>query len=235
MSAPSKEEWNDRPKVSTDLSSGFQTMNLTGPSPQNLREWSQDVSKRLGLGTDFIHSLKDEDDWSFVIKANALLEAALTHALVKRLGEDKLQTVFAKMGQRQRIRWAADLELLGKDERIYADNLNWLRNEVVHDVTNVDLDLVQYFKDLDASKRDSFLSSCSFGFKPHVTPDLIARVWLNNPMLIVWIALHYAIAPLYDFLPSKVDISVTPSTADLVIHAYPPTVSTSPAQESNDK
>ena len=213
----------------------FQTMNLSQPSP-NLRQWSQNVCKRLGLDPDFIHSLMDEDDWSFVIKANALLEAALTHALVKKLGGvQKLRSLVQMLGQSRRIGLAVELGLLGKNEQRFMVMLNGLRNTVVHDVTNVDLDLVKYFKELDDGKQTSFISSCSFHLGPDVTQDLIAKLWLKSPKLMLWIPLHFAIAPLYDFLPSKVDVSVTPPTADLVIHAYPPTVSTSPPPESDDK
>lgn len=186
----------------------------TGSPKMDLRQWSQNVCKRLGLDPDFIHSLMDEDDWSFVIKANALLEAALTHALVKKLGGvEKLQSLVEMLGQSRRIGLAVELGLLGKDERRFVEKLNKLRNTVVHDVTNVDLDLVKYFKGLNHDQRQSFVTSCSFAFKPDVTHDLIARISLKSPKFIMWIPLHFVMAPLYDFLPSKVEMAALTDTA----------------------
>src|SRR6187551_2310931 len=44
------------------------------------------IEQQLGLPVGFLRELYDRgDDWSFVIKAHAFLEAALTHLLAKHL------------------------------------------------------------------------------------------------------------------------------------------------------
>ena len=179
----------------------------------DLREWSRDVCKRLGLAPVFIYSLKDEDDWSFVIKANALIEAALTHALVKKLGGveelqgNKLLKVFIKMPQYQRIQWAVGLGLLGEDEKRWMVVLNNVRNDVVHDVTNVDLDVTTYFeKRLKDGDWQSFVSICSLVMS-NITKDQVDTWWRRYPKTLIWIILHSVMESLYDFLPSKLDMA----------------------------
>ena len=54
-------------------------------------------AERLGLPRDFYAKLLDEDDWSFVIKANALVEAACSDALAARLHAPELATCFATL------------------------------------------------------------------------------------------------------------------------------------------
>ncbi|MEP7173540.1 MAG: hypothetical protein ABI705_08640, partial [Aestuariivirga sp.] len=48
------------------------------------------IEKRLKLPKGFYSKLLDDDDWSFVIKLNAIFEALCTHVLVARLDAQTL-------------------------------------------------------------------------------------------------------------------------------------------------
>jgi len=53
------------------------------------------IESAVGVPQGFLESLKNEDDWSFVIKIHALLEAAVSHLLCKTLGRDELADVLS--------------------------------------------------------------------------------------------------------------------------------------------
>ena len=46
-----------------------------------------DQLKGLGLNKEFFHRLVEENDWAFVLKANALAEAVAVHAICTKWGE----------------------------------------------------------------------------------------------------------------------------------------------------
>jgi hypothetical protein len=49
--------------------------------PKNIK----DIERDLGLPIGFLVTLKEEDDWSFIIKLHALFEAAYSHLLSQTL------------------------------------------------------------------------------------------------------------------------------------------------------
>jgi hypothetical protein len=53
--------------------------------------------ERLGLPKKFYVRLLEENDWSFVIKLNALFEAVCSHALSARLNAPELIDQFARL------------------------------------------------------------------------------------------------------------------------------------------
>ena len=72
----------------------------TMPIPEAQERPIAEIENQLGLPTGFLRSLYDhEDDWSFVIKSHAFLEAALTHLLAEHLGKEDLLPVFAYLEQ----------------------------------------------------------------------------------------------------------------------------------------
>jgi hypothetical protein len=109
------------------------------------------------LSAGFLEQLQLEDDWSFVVKIHALVEAAVTHALVARTGLTTAEDFFANLelsGSRVgKLVLTKALDLLRSDERRFVHSLSELRNFFVHDVKNVGVDLKQYFGALSKDKR----------------------------------------------------------------------------------
>jgi hypothetical protein len=48
------------------------------------------IEQEIGEKHEFLYDLIKQDDWTFVIKAHALIEAAMTQMLVDHLGEPRL-------------------------------------------------------------------------------------------------------------------------------------------------
>lgn len=93
----------------------------------------------LELPVGFLEGLSTEDDWSFVVKAHALLEAALTTALVFQ-SDPRLANTFSKLqmgGRTGKVSVAEALELLNRPAVQFLTQFSELRNRLLHDVRNV--------------------------------------------------------------------------------------------------
>jgi hypothetical protein len=87
----------------------------------------------LRLPQGFCESLYKEDDWSFIIKLHALLEAVVTHLLVAHLQQDALLDVFARVEMSQektgKLAFAKALNLLTSNHRAYVRYISELASQ----------------------------------------------------------------------------------------------------------
>lgn len=103
------------------------------------------LEKSLDLPERFLEKLVAEDDWSFVIKLHALIEAALSYLLTETVGEPRLLEVFSRIelsnSQTGKLVLAKHLDLIDSDTRQFIRNVSEIRNQFVHNVANVNLSL----------------------------------------------------------------------------------------------
>lgn len=97
--------------------------------------------KSLGVARSFFDELLTKgDDWSFVIKIHALLEAALTHLLASELERPELTDILSKIETSDKragkVAFVKALKLLDEDHRRFINALSELRNVLVHDIRN---------------------------------------------------------------------------------------------------
>lgn len=64
---------------------------------ETLFEVAVQFEKELSLPNNFFLNLLNEDDWSFVIKLHAVLEAATTFLLVRISRNENLETLFSNI------------------------------------------------------------------------------------------------------------------------------------------
>ena len=143
------------------------------------------LEKELSLPEGFFNSLKDEDDWSFIIKIHALIEAAVSCLLTQKFGHDELLPIFSRLElsnkKTGKISFISALELLNKDERRFISSLSELRNLLVHNVSNVSFDLKGYALTLKQDKRRNFVLSFWYGFDGVV--DLKEGITIDDVVL----------------------------------------------------
>lgn len=143
------------------------------------------LENELSLPEGFLNSLKDEDDWSFIIKIHALIEAAVSYLLTQKFGHDELLPIFSRMELSNKttgkISFISALELLNKDERQFISSLSELRNLLVHNIRNVSFDLKGYALTLKQDKKRNFVLSFWYGFDRVV--DLKGGITKNNVVL----------------------------------------------------
>ncbi len=168
-----------------------------------------DLENRLGLPKGFYHKLLKEDDWSFVVKTHALIEAAVTHLLSKttaisfrqfddlNLDEELLAQAFSRLElsdkRKGKVSFSKALGLLMDYQRSFIHSLSEIRNAFVHDVRNVNLTVSKYFQSLGPEKQHQFILSFEIGisddlltsFGETAQRDAIVR---ENPKLSIWLS-----------------------------------------------
>lgn len=100
----------------------------------------------------FLGLLKEENNWLFIIKIHSLVEAAISHYLSVRIGNNKLETVFQSVPLSTSAGGKIDfLKALGllEERRGFIVLLSQIRNHYVHVISNVSLRFEVYL-DSDA-------------------------------------------------------------------------------------
>jgi hypothetical protein len=119
----------------------------------------KELNIEMGLNEDFLFNLVKEDDWSFIIKLHALVEAVTTRLIVKQLGNDKLEDILSEIQlsnkKTGKIAFLKALDLLNK-QRAFISCLSEIRNFYVHKIANISLSLNEYFKSLPTDKLKGY-------------------------------------------------------------------------------
>jgi hypothetical protein len=128
-----------------------------------------DIETQLGLPAGFLLGLyTHEDDWSFVIKSHAFLEAALTHLLADHLGREDLLPVFAYLETSNvrtgKLAFVKAFDLLDKGARRFIHTLSELRNDLVHEISNVNFNFDTYVSQLNDKERKEFIGAFDYAF-----------------------------------------------------------------------
>jgi hypothetical protein len=130
-------------------------------------EWKEPadaLEKGLGLPEGFLEGLRNEDDWSFIIKVHALMEASVSHLLVQHFGDERLGTIFDFLElsdkRRGKIAFVSALDLLAVECRRFLSKLSEIRNSLVHNIKNVGFDLSGYVRGLNKDQFEVFVNSC---------------------------------------------------------------------------
>ncbi len=113
----------------------------------------------LSIREDFFDRLKEDDDWSLVIKIYSLMEIAFTHLLIEHFGES-LGNIFKKleMGHKQygKITFIRKLELINKRHVDFVERLGDMRNVFAHDIRNIEMGINGFFKNLKSNDREKY-------------------------------------------------------------------------------
>jgi len=125
------------------------------------------------------NSIVAEDDWSFVIKLHALMEAAVTHLLSETITISMegyspdtfkgpaLTKVLAWMeisGKRAgKVTLASALGLTLEPQQRFISKLSDLRNDLVHDIKSVTFSFAEYVKRLDVNQKRNLIDAFNYG------------------------------------------------------------------------
>jgi hypothetical protein len=126
------------------------------------------LERRLGLPEGFWKDLSSEDDWSCVVKLNALIEAACTHALIARLRCPEiaeplsyLELAGSKSGK---TAFLLALGCITKQQVTFIRKLAELRNELVHNVANAAFEFSAHLDSMEGGKRREFVKALGYVF-----------------------------------------------------------------------
>ena len=123
----------------------------------------KDLERRLGLSEGFLDDLyNNEDDWSFVIKLSAMVEASCTHTISTMFGYPELEECFAYLDQSNprigRVKLLKEIEVIYSNQAKILNALATLRNSVAHDVKNVNFIFSDYLNRLDTNQLNNFVT-----------------------------------------------------------------------------
>ena len=175
--------------------------------PSDLHSHVRALETELGITPGFLEGLiKEADDWSFIIKLQALAEAAVTHLITNELGREQLRKLLARTpmdGQRGKLELAKELALLDTETIGFLRTIGKIRNRFAHNVTNVSLRIEDYVSAEPENERDSIWRSLTY-FGTDETFELpngnrISRVAFarQNPRLATWWSAMNLIAVIY--------------------------------------
>jgi|TARA_B110000238_G_C15897836_1_gene340610 hypothetical protein len=131
------------------------------------------LQNNLGLDESFIDDLYKQDDWSFIIKLSALVEATCTHAISVLFGYPQLEGCFTYLDQSNpkvgRVKLLKEMGVIFDNQAKILKALAELRNTVSHDVKNVNFKFSEHIKDLDKNQIKNFIANFGNALKDEIT------------------------------------------------------------------
>jgi uncharacterized protein YutE (UPF0331/DUF86 family) len=102
-----------------------------------LQTHARDILSSLKNNMSFLDELNtQDDDWAFVIKAQALIEGAVTRAILAQIGDDRIKRtveVLPLVGEElSKLALMKDFNLITRKERRFISKMANLRNRLAH-------------------------------------------------------------------------------------------------------
>jgi hypothetical protein len=167
-----------------------------------LEEAIRNIEERIGVRTGFFDELAKEDDWSFVIKAHALLESACAEILALRTGTPQTLDIFSRTELSSKstgkVAFLKAFDLLNDRERRFISAFSEIRNSLVHNIRNTSFNLQLYVTALDKNQRKIFVENFGYAYlaegsdgKDYVCqPDKV----ISNAKESIWLGLKYVLS-----------------------------------------
>ena len=155
----------------------------------------------LSASLDFLNRLDNDDDWSFVIKAQAIVEAAVTEAVVTKLGETAIRGTVERLPladeQIGKLALAKELDLMTKEQRRFVRKMAELRNRLAHRVQDIDFEFSTYFQTLSASQKRDWRESIAWFAAGKESYNGWLESAEKNPRLTLYLAVFMLLAMLH--------------------------------------
>jgi len=150
----------------------------------------RDFEAQLGVAKGFFEALLRENDWSFLIKIHALVEAGATNVIVEAMGKPELRNHFAQLplsdSNYGKLSLLKELDVLSGPYRGFVRKLSELRNQAVHNVNQTSLDLKQMCLDAPKDKRKALAETLGVGLK--ASSEIRLGFLLSNPKFLIWVS-----------------------------------------------
>jgi hypothetical protein len=157
-----------------------------------LKSHTEDLINSLKHKQDFLAKLGAGDDWSFVIKAQTLIEEALTNMLVSHIGEPRLTRHVRSLpliGEPvSKLALGKDLDLVSKPQRRFIQTLANLRNQLAHQPEHTTFTFQSYFSSLSKERTSEWQRSIPW----FAVDDLDKNVWFKLTLAQPRATLHVA-------------------------------------------
>jgi len=171
---------------------------------KTLEETVSILERELNLPSGFLSGLKSEDDWPFIIKAHAFLEALFTHVLIKSIGNEELRDIFSRLEMSNKntgkAEFARALGLIDKDGFRFITKFSELRNLLVHDIGKVNFNFSEYVSRMDKNQFKSFVDSFAYFASEEelsIRRETVNELLRADPKLSVWYSIMHFTGVIY--------------------------------------
>ena len=148
---------------------------------------------RLGIEHSFFIELLDGDDWSCIVKSNALIESMANVLISSSLERDELSDIISRMDLLDdrigKMAFIKQMNLLPQKWRRYIRIVGRIRNYIVHDVSNINFSLENYILSLDGNQKKEFLIAIKEAIFKKDLPPSVNKVILEGPKVVIVTAL----------------------------------------------
>ena len=164
-----------------------------------LRDHHGRLLEGLDIHLSFLHKLWDDDDWSFVIKVQAFIEASVTDLLVTHVGDEKLKSLIEllpladeKIGK---LAIAKALGLMSPEQRRFVRTMATLRNKLAHRVDHIEFTFSDHVLSLNASALKDWKQSLIW-FPTGDSHDYWYLGAESQPKVAIWLGTFLLVAQL---------------------------------------
>ena len=165
-----------------------------------LQAHKQGLLTSLRGSHSFLNQLLDGDDWSFVIKAQVLIEGSVTQAVLAQIGDERLKKTIDLMpltGDKvSKLGLTRDLGLLTKNQRRFVKRMASLRNLLAHRVENVDFTFEGYVASLDTSVRRDWQESIVWFTDTSQSREVWFRLAIEHARAVIYLGTFLLVATL---------------------------------------
>lgn len=137
--------------------------------------------------------VKEEDDWSFVIKTHAFIEMFISEFLVKHIGDEKLERMILRLPLSDstigKLSICKDVGLLDKPQRKFVRFYSELRNKLVHRFENVTFKFSEYISSLTNSQIKEWKSSIIWFPVDMEAKQTWYKIAIEDPKTALWVGI----------------------------------------------
>ena len=168
----------------------------------NIEQEITKLEKLLLLPKGFYKKLLNEDDWSFIIKISALFEAASTQALTCKLNYPELERSLSYLEQANprsgKIIMMKQLDVINDEQVKFMIKLAELRNNIVHNISEVKFSFDDYFKNKDSNQKKAIAKVFGHGIKNNFKIKGVSfnrtDCTIENTKFSIWVTAHEILA-----------------------------------------
>jgi hypothetical protein len=158
-----------------------------------LRTFSDKVGSKLQETNEFLAHLAEEDDWSFVIKSHALIEATVTRLITSTLGDKRISPPLERLplsdNQMGKIAIAKQLGVLDGPQRKFIKWYSELRNSLVHKVENIEFSFSEHWAGLDQNQKKAWKKTIDWSRKTNEPNKDFCKLIENQIKTALWLSI----------------------------------------------
>ena len=178
----------------------------------------------------FLTELSNDSDWSFVIKVQALVEGAITQAILRQIADERLKKTIETMPligeEASKISLAKALALLTSEQRRFVKRMATLRNSLAHRIENVGFTFITFTASLDKPTRRDWQESLAWFAESDESKAIWFRMATEQPRRTIYLGVFLLVALLdidgsgKDIL-RKIDAAAEQTTKELLEDLFP--------------